>query len=46
MRRQVKGFVLLNTVEVDTLGIRASDSKSTSAIADSHLIKLAGNPCF
>ena len=46
MRRQVKGFVLLNTVEVDTLGVRASGSKSASAIADSRLIKLAGSPCF
>ena len=31
-------------MEVDTLGVRASGSKSVSTIADSRLIKLAGEP--
>ena len=44
MRRQVKGFVLMNTVEVDTLGVWASGSRSASAIADGRLINLAGEP--
>ena len=44
MCRQMKGFVLMNTVEVDTLGVRASGSKSASAFADGRLIKLAGEP--
>ena len=44
MHRQVKRFVLMNTVEVDTLSVRASGSKSASAIADNRLIKLAGEP--